>query len=137
VMETSSPELLHQVAQACVKTGIAAQAVERLASEDRHQAYEAFSLFSLLARANETGPIIDVIEHHQDEEARLCAVRVINLAGQSAIAPKLREIVAQDGMPENVRTAVLEVLYKLDQDQQPPLDLTPSDNATVSLHNSP
>ena len=137
VMETSSPELLHQVAQACVKTGIAAQAVDRLASEDRHQAYEAFSLFSLLARANEIGPIIDVIEHHQDEEARLCAVRVINLAGSSAIAPKLREIVAHEGMSENVRTAVLEVLYKLDQDQQPPLDLTPSDNVAVSLHNSP
>ena len=137
VMETSSPELLHQVAQACIKTGIAAQAVDRLASEDRHQAYEAFSLFSLLARANEIGPIIDVIEHHQDEEARLCAVRVINLAGSSAIAPKLREIVAQEGMSENVRTAVLEVLYKLDQDQQPPLDLTPSDNVAVSLHNSP
>jgi len=137
VMETSSPELLHQVAQACIKTGIAAQAVDRLASEDRHQAYEAFSLFSLLARANEVGPIIDVIEHHQDEEARLCAVRVINLAGSPAIAPKLREIVSQEGMSENVRTAVLEVLYKLDQDQQPPLDLTPSDNVAVSLHNSP
>jgi HEAT repeat protein len=137
VTETAPPEVLHQVALACVKTGIAAQAVDRLASEDRHQAYEAFSLFSLLARANETGPIIDVIEHHQDEEARLCAVRVISLAGQTAIAPKLREIVAQEGMPENVRTAVLEVLYKLDQDQQPPLDLTPSDNVSVSLHNSP
>ena len=137
VMETSSPELLHQVAQACIKTGIAAQAVDRLASEDRHQAYEAFSLFSLLARANEIGPIVDVIENHQDEEARLCAVRVINLAGSSAVAPKLREIVAQEGMSENVRTAVLEVLYKLDQDQRPPLDLTPSDNVAVSLHNSP
>jgi HEAT repeat protein len=136
VMETASPELLQQVAQACIKTGIAGQAVDRLASEDRHQAYEAFSLFSLLARANETGPIMDVIENHQDEEARLCAVRVINLAGQSSMAPKLREIVALEGMPENVRTAVLEVLYKLDQDQ-PLLDLTPSDNVPVSLHNSP
>ena len=78
-----------------------------------------------------------MIEHHQDDEARLCAVRVINLAGSSAIAPKLREIVSQEGMSENVRTAVLEVLYKLDQDQQPPLDLTSSDNVPVSLHNSP
>jgi HEAT repeat protein len=137
VMETAPPDLLRQVAQACIKTGIAAQAVDRLASEDRHQAYEAFSLFSLLARANEVGPIINVIENHQDEEARLCAVRVINLAGQAAIAPKLREIVALEGMPENVRTAVLEVLYKLDQDQPPPLDLTPSDNVPLSLHNSP
>lgn len=110
MMETASPEMLQQVAQACIKTGIAAQAVDRLASEDRHQAYEAFSLFSLLARANETAPIIDVIENHQNEEARLCAVRVINLAGQSAIAPKLREIAALEGMSENVRTAVREVL---------------------------
>jgi HEAT repeat protein len=137
VMETAPPEMLRNVAKACVKTGIAAQAVDRLASEDRHQAYEAFSLFSLLARANETAPIIDVIENHQDEEARLCAVRVINLAGQSAIAPRLREIVALEGMPENVRTAVLEVLYKLDQDQPSPLDLTASDNVPMSLHNSP
>lgn len=137
VMETAPPEMLHQVAQACIKTGIAAQAVDRLASEDRHQAYEAFSLLSLLARANETAPIINVIENHPDEEARLCAVRVINLAPQPSIAPKLREIVALEGMPENVRTAVLEVLYKLDQDQAPPLDLTPSDNVPVSLHNSP
>ena len=46
IMETASPELLQQVAQACIKTGIAGQAVDRLASEDRHQAYEAFALFA-------------------------------------------------------------------------------------------
>lgn len=136
VMETAEPEMLRKVAQACVKTGIATQAVDRLASEDRHQAYEAFSLFSMLARANEIKPIMDVIENHQDEEVRLCAVRVLNLAGQSSVAPKLREAVAREGMPENVRTAVLEVLYKLDQDQ-PLLDLNQSDNVPVTLHNSP
>ena len=43
---------------------------------------------------------MDVIENHQDEEARLCAVRVINLAGNSSIAPKLRETVSLDGMPK-------------------------------------
>lgn len=136
VMETANPEMLQNVARACIKTGIAAQAVDRLASEDRHQAYEAFSLFSLLARANEPAPILDIIENHQDEEARLCAVRVLNMAGQSSLAPKLRDIVAQEGMSENVRTAVLEVLYKLDQDQ-PLLDLNVSDNPPVTLHNSP
>jgi len=156
VMETATPEMLRNVARACVRTGIVAQAVDRLASEDRRQAYEAFSLFSLLARADETEPIFEVIEYHQDEEARLCAVRVLNLAGRSAHAPKLREIVAQERMPEQVRTAVLETLYKLDQDQplldtplidqplinqasleQPLLDLNESDNAPVPLHNSP
>ena len=135
LMETASPEMLREVAQACIKTGIVAQAVDRLASEDRQQAYEAFSLFSLLARANEMAPILNVIENHPQEEARLCAVHVISVSGQSSIAPRLREIAGHDGISENVRSAVLEVLFKFDQDQAP-VDLNPSDNMPVSLHNS-
>jgi hypothetical protein len=38
-------------------------------------------------------------------------------------------------LPESVRTAMLEVLYKLDQDP-PVFDLSPSDNGAMSLHNS-
>jgi len=116
VTETSDPDTLRRVARACISTGIIAQAVDRLASEDRHQAYEAFSLFTLLARANETDPIIDTIQSHKDDEVRLCAVRVLNVAARPEVAPKLREMIASEVMPENVRTAVLEVLYKLDQE---------------------
>jgi HEAT repeat protein len=141
VMETADPNLLRKVAQACVSTGIVNQAVDRLASEDRRQAYEAFSLFSLLARAGETQPIIDAIENHREDEVRLCAVRVLNMAGQSSVVPKLRELAARESLSESVRTAVLEALYKLDQDQ-PPVDLNindlnVSDNEPVFLHNSP
>jgi HEAT repeat protein len=134
-METADADTLRNVAQACVKTGIVAQAVDRLASEDRHQAYEAFSLFSLLARANETQPILDTIQNHKDDEVRLCAIRVLNVAAQPDLAPKLREMVSGQDVPENVRTAMLEVLYKLDQ-EQPVFDLAPSDNGAMSLHNS-
>ena len=136
VMETADADTLQDVAKACIKTGIVAQATDRLASEDRHQAYEAFSLFSLLARANETDPILDAIMNHKDDEVRLCAVRVLNVAGNPDLAPKLRELVGGGEMPENVRTAALEVLYKLDQ-EQPLFDLNASDNTAVSLHNSP
>jgi HEAT repeat protein len=135
VMETADPETMRSVARACVKTGIVGQSVDRLASEDRRQAYEAFSLFSLLAKANESQPILNVIENHKDEEVRLCAVRVLNTAGQSDLVPALREMVGRDSLPESVRTALLEVLYKLDQDQ-PLLDLNASDNEAASLHNS-
>ena len=135
VMETADTHMLHRVASACVKTGIAAQAVDRLASEDRHQAYEAFSLFSLLARAGETGPIIEAIENHRDEEVRLSAIRVLSMAGQTSVTAKLRELASSEGIPENVRTAILEALYKLDQDQSS-LDVPASDNEPVFLHNS-
>jgi HEAT repeat protein len=117
VMETADPQTLQRVARACVTTGISAQAVDRLASEDRHQAYEAFSLFSLLARANENGPILEAIEKHPDVEARLCALRVLNVAGSPEVAPALREMVASETLSENLRTAMLEVLYRLDQEQ--------------------
>lgn len=146
IMETAPPQLLRDVARACIKTGIVAQAVDRLASEDRYQAFEAFSLFSLLARADETGPIFEVIEKHQDEEVRLCAIRVLNISGNPANATQLRELAAH-GLPENVRTAILEVLYKFDQAQppldqpqpelEPLLDLNIGDNLPVTLHNSP
>ena len=107
-----------------------------------------FSLFSLLARAHETGPIVDAIEKHRDEEVRLCAVRVLNMAGESSVVPKLRELAARDSLSENVRTAILEALYKLDRDQPPvdlnvandlnvTQDLNVSDNEAVFLHNSP
>ena len=135
VMETADPDTLRNVAQACVKTGIVAQAIDRLASEDRHQAYEAFSLFSLLARAHETEPILDTIQNHKDDEVRLCAVRVLNVAGQPDLAPTLRQLVGGEGLPENVHAAMLEVLYKLEQDQ-PLFDLASSDNGAMSLHNS-
>jgi len=117
VSETASPETLKAVAVACVKTGIATQAIQRLTSEDRRQAYEAFSLMTLLAKAKETQPILDVIENYGDNEIRLCAVRVLNVAGQADVAPKLRDLVAGDRMPESLRTAVFEVLFKLDQQE--------------------
>jgi HEAT repeat protein len=135
VMEKAEPETLRDVARACIKIGIVSQTADRLASEDRRQAYEAFSLFSLLAKANETDPILDTIRSHKDIEVRLCAVRVLSVAGEPDVAPKLRELVALEGMPEKVRTAMLEVLYKLDQ-KQTVFELTPSDNDAVTLHNS-
>jgi HEAT repeat protein len=135
VMETADADTLRNVAQACVKTGIVAQAIDRLVSEDRHQAYKAFSLFSLLARAHETQPILDTIQNHKDDEVRLCAVRVLNVAAHPDLVPTLRQLVSGEGLPENVRTAMLEVLYKL-EGSQPVFDLTSSDNGAMSLHNS-
>ena len=46
VMKSADLQTLQTFAQACVKTGIANQAIDRLASEDRRHAQEAFALFS-------------------------------------------------------------------------------------------
>jgi hypothetical protein len=114
VEKTADPEALHNFAQACVKTGIAAQAADRLSSEDWRQAHEALSLFSLLTKAGELQPVFDVIENHRDLRAKQAAVRVLNAFATSDAVPKLRDVVGMPGMPEDVRTGLLEVLYKLD-----------------------
>lgn len=116
VMKTADLKTLQTFAQACVKTGIAAQAVDRLASEDRRHAQEAFALFSVLAKAGEVQPILEIIQTHPNVQVKLAAVRVLSVAGSSDAAPKLRELVATEGMPEDVRTSILELLYKFDKE---------------------
>src|SRR5688572_3476429 len=116
VMKTADLNTLQTFAQACVKTGIAAQAVDRLASEDRRHAQEAFALFSVLAKAGEVEPILEIIQTHADVQVKLAAVRVLSVAGSSDVAPKLRELVATEGLPEDVRTSILELLYKFDKE---------------------
>lgn len=117
LMETADVDTIVSVAHACVKAGMAAQAVDRLASEDRRHAYEAFSLLSLLAKANETEPILEAIGSHSDLNVRLAATRLLGMAGQPEVAQKLRQVAISDGIPEKVRTAILEVVYKIDQAQ--------------------
>lgn len=116
VAENNNAKTLQDVAQACIKNGIVEHGIDRLASEDRRQAFEAFSLCSLLAKAGEIEPLTAAIEHHQDQQVRAAAVRVLSLSGRPDAAPKLRELVAGEGLSEDLRTSLLEVLYKLDKE---------------------
>jgi HEAT repeat protein len=117
VQETSDAETLREVARSCIKAGIAKQAIDRLSSEDRRQAYEAFSMLSILAKSNQTEPILEAIASHPDINVQLAATRLLGLAGRPEVAAQLRQLVVRDGLPEKVRTAILEVVYKIDQAQ--------------------
>jgi HEAT repeat protein len=118
VVETSDQDTVREVASACIKAGMASQALDRLASEDRRQAYEAFSLLSLLAKSNQVAPLLEAIGSHNDTDVRLAAARLLGLAGNPEIALQLRQLTVRDGMPEKVRMALLEVIYKMDQQTQ-------------------
>jgi HEAT repeat protein len=117
VIELSDAKELSDVACACIKTGMAAQALDRLTSDDRRQAYEAFSLLSLLAKANQSQPILDVIEKHADVNTCAVAIQLLGLSGHPEIATQLRQLAVRAGMPEDLRTALMEVVYKIDQMQ--------------------
>lgn len=115
LLESADAETLSAVARACINAGMAKQAVDRLASEDRRQAYEAFTMLSLLAKAGEVGPILEAVREHRSEEVRLTAIKVLGIFGKAEVLPNLRELAVMDGIPEAVRMALMEVVYKIDQ----------------------
>lgn len=115
IIETADEESLVGVARACIKARMAAQAIDRLISEDRRQAYEAFSMLSLLAKANETAPILEAIAEHPDQNIRMAAIRLLGMTGRAEVAQQFRQLAVRDGMPEKVRTSLLEIVYKIDQ----------------------
>jgi HEAT repeat protein len=122
LIETADTETLSGVAQACVKAGMAQQAIDRLASEDRRQAYESFTLLSLVARAGENALILEAIKGHRNEDVRLATIKVLRIFGQSSVLQDLRELAVVDGIPETVRMALMEVVYKIDQAMNQPED---------------
>ncbi|MBD0372456.1 MAG: HEAT repeat domain-containing protein [Pyrinomonadaceae bacterium] len=122
LIDCADAETLTSVAQACVHAGMAKQAVDRLASEDRRQAYEAFTLLSLLVRAGENEPILEAIRSHRSDDVRLAAIKVLGIFGRPEVLQNLRELAVTDGIPETVRMALMEVVYKIDQATNQPED---------------
>ncbi len=116
VVEMSDPETLANVARACVQAGIVSQNIGRLANSDYRQAYETFSIICLLAKADFTQPILDVIAEHENTDVRLKAVHLLASTGQPGVFEQLRSLAVRDGVGEEVKTALLEAMYKLDQE---------------------
>jgi HEAT repeat protein len=110
VIESADEEALRDVAQAAVKAGLTAQAISRLASEDRRQAYEAFSLLTLCAKAGEAQPILDTVECHRDIEVRLTCIRLLGLSMRPELGEQLMRIGSNGGVPERVRRAIVETV---------------------------
>jgi HEAT repeat protein len=115
VIESADAEALRDVAQAAVKAGLAAQAISRLASEDRRQAYEAFSLLTLCAKAGEVQPILDTVECHRDIEVRLTCIRLLGLSIRPELGEHLMRIASNGGVPERVRRAIVETVKSADR----------------------
>jgi HEAT repeat protein len=119
VLEAGDQDLQGAVAKACIKSGIVSQAIDRLANGDRRQGYETFSIISLLARARTTEPVLDAIATHPNLDVRLATVRLLTNTGEAYIFEELRQLALQEGLPEELRTALLEAMYQLDQSNTP------------------
>jgi HEAT repeat protein len=122
VMETADEKMLRDVAHACIQAGIVSQNIDRITSSDRRQAYEAFSLICLLAKAKMIEPILEAICNHANIDVRVSAVHLLVITGQPEIFEQLRQLTLRNGIIEEVRTALLEAMYKLDQARLKPTE---------------
>ena len=122
LLESADGETLNRVAHACIDAGMAKQAIDRLGSDDRRQAYEAFTMLSLLAKAGQVEPVMEAVKEHRSEEVKLGAVKILGIYGKPEVLPNLRELAVTDGIPEQVRMALMEVVYKIDQSMNQPED---------------
>ena len=130
VLETSNEETVRDVARACTQAGIVSQSLDRLANSDHRQAYEAFSLICLLSEANMNEPVLETILVHPNVDVRLKIVHLLARTGHPGTCNQLRELAVRDGMHEEVKTALLEAIYKLDQ-TKPRQDETPESHNIV------
>ncbi len=141
VLETNDQPMLEEVARACIKAGIVSQAIDRLATGDRRQAYETFSIVSLLARAKQSQPVLDAIVNHSKLRVRLASLRLLTNTGEPEVFEQLREVAGRGDLAEGLRTALLEAMYRLDQSNaesktEPPAQPLSSSNDLVSKINS-
>ena len=117
LVETADARSLRDVARACVKAGLATQALGRLTSEDRRQAYEAFSLLSLCVRGGEAQPVIDAVESHQSEETRLTCIQLLGDSKGAQVREQLARLAGDGAVPERVRRSILETVERAPEPQ--------------------
>ncbi|HVG31188.1 MAG TPA: HEAT repeat domain-containing protein [Pyrinomonadaceae bacterium] len=115
VVENADEETLQRIAEACVTAGLARQAMDRLASDDRRQAYEAFSLLTIVARGGQSEVLLHVVKGHPDLNVRLAASRLLTLQGDAEMSRRLRQIAFEGNTPEKLREAILEVCGRQEQ----------------------
>ncbi|MET0625139.1 MAG: HEAT repeat domain-containing protein [Pyrinomonadaceae bacterium] len=118
LVESADERALGDVARACVKAGLAAQAVSRLTSEDRRQAYEAFSLLSLCVSGGEAQPLVDAVEAHQNIETRLTCIQLLGDSRGAEVREQLTRLSGDIAVPERVRRSILETMERANVSRQ-------------------
>jgi len=115
VIETSDEATIINVAKACIQAGIVSQNLDRLATSDHRQAYETFALICLLAKAKMNQPVLNAIADHPNGNVRVTAVHLLACTGQPEASDQLRDLAVKAELREDVKTALCEAIYKLDQ----------------------
>lgn len=108
-----SPEERRNIGAALVASGLADQAVDKLTKEGQENAYNAFSLLFLVAKAGEVGPLMRVIEDHPNIQLRLAVIKLLALSGEQKIVTAFYGLAQRSSLPSEIRSAVREAIFQI------------------------
>jgi hypothetical protein len=112
----ASPEERRNIGAALVGSGLADQAVDTLTGDSQENAYSAFSLLFLVAKAGEVGPLMRVIEDHPNIQLRLGVIKLLALSGEPKIVTAFFELAQRRSLPPEIRSAVREAILQFSHD---------------------
>jgi HEAT repeat protein len=112
VTKSDDQDLLREVAEACLKAGLAKQGIDRLSNSD-HQAYEAMSVVSLVVKAGRFELLVDAGANHPNMDVRLTVIQLLGLTGDNSLLEPLRNV-ALDCSDEEMKAVLSEAIAQLD-----------------------
>jgi HEAT repeat protein len=85
-IESASLERCHNIGNAMVDSGLAAEAINDLGRKDREHAYQALCILFVMAKIGVVEPLAQAIEEHESVPVRSATMRILILSGQQDIA---------------------------------------------------
>ncbi len=83
-MEESPDERRRNIGAAIAASGLAAEAINHLVSENREETYNALSILFVMAKTGEVGPLVRALEEHPGDEIGKAVAKLLTLSGHSS-----------------------------------------------------
>ena len=112
-LREASPEHRGEITKALVGSGLAAEAIDNLVSENQEETYDAFSMLCLMAKAGEFQSILHTIEMHPSSAVKLSVIKLLTFCNLPEIIPAFRNLAVRGSLPIEIRSALLASIYEL------------------------
>lgn len=99
IAETGEEGRIVQAARAAMESGFVDMSFDRLAHQDRKQAYEAFTLMALLIKAGETEKIFNALENNRNMNVRKAVLHTIKVTKDQKALDGLYLMLEKNNLP--------------------------------------
>lgn len=114
ITETNDEFRMRQAARAAMEANLVTRSLDRLIHQDYKIAYEAFTLLTLMIKANETKQIFEFLRKSPDDNLKLGFLRVVEIVGDERVVPKLQEMAEVPDISKELKDRIEEVIKKFE-----------------------